>query len=63
MKIAQMVLIQRSLNQGDNIMQKLSCPQLNQVREDFNNRVEKKSILGKSKKIIWTYKRRYGKIQ
>ena len=57
-----MVLIQRSLSQGDNVMQKLSGPQLNQARDDFNNRVEKKSVLGKSKKIIWTYKRRYGNI-
>lgn len=50
------------MNQGDNIMQKLSGPQLNQARDDFNNRVEKKSVLGRSKKIIWTYKRRYGNI-
>ena len=50
------------MNQGDNIMQKLSGPQLNQARDDFNTRVEKKSILGKSKKIKWTYKRRYGNI-
>ncbi len=50
------------MNQGDNVMQKLSGPQLNQARDDFNNRVEKKSVLGRSKKIIWTYKRRYGNI-
>ena len=31
-------------------MQKTAGPQLNQAREDFNNRVSKKSMLGKSKK-------------
>jgi hypothetical protein len=43
-------------------MNKISGPQLNQVRDDFNNRVGKKSILGKTKKVIWTYRRRYSNI-
>jgi|TARA_R110000796_G_scaffold38699_6_gene97127 hypothetical protein len=41
------------------MMQKTAGPQLNQAREDFNNRVSKKSMLGKSKKIQWESKRRF----
>jgi len=32
--------------------------QLNTERENFNNRVGKKAILGRSKKIAWNQKRR-----
>ena len=34
-------------------MQKTAGPQLNQAREDFNKRVSRKSMLGKSKKVQW----------
>jgi len=33
--------------------------QLNGVRNEFNQRVEKKSYLGKANRIIWTKQRRY----
>jgi hypothetical protein len=34
-------------------------PQLNSLRTEFNNRVEKKMILGKGKRIIWNNTRRH----
>ena len=40
-------------------MQKTAGPQLNQAREDFNKRVSRKSMLGKSKKVQWESKRRF----
>ena len=41
---------------------KSAGPQLNQTRDDFNKRVGKKSMLGKSKKVQWSDKRRYRNI-
>lgn len=32
--------------------------QLNTERENFNDRVDKKAMLGKSKKVAWNKKRR-----
>ena len=43
-------------------MQKVSGPQLTQIREEFNLRVERKLILGKTKKIFWESKRRFSNI-
>lgn len=43
-------------------MQKASGPQLNQIRNDFNNRVSKKSMLGKTKRVLWANSRRYSSI-
>ena len=36
--------------------------QLNSARNEFNNRVESKSFLGKTKKIAWTGFRRFRSI-
>jgi len=33
--------------------------QLNSIRNDFNNRVDKKMILGNSKRISWNKTRRH----
>ena len=41
---------------------KSAGPQLNQTRDDFNKRVGKKSMLGKSKKEIWESRRRHSNI-
>lgn len=41
---------------------KSAGPQLNQTRDDFNKRVEKKSILGNTKKVIWNSRRRHSNI-
>lgn len=38
--------------------QKNGNNQLNSERESFNDRVEKKAMLGKSKKVAWDKKRR-----
>ena len=44
------------------MMQKTAGPQLNQVRDDFNKRVTRKAILGKTKKIQWEARRRFSNI-
>ena len=44
------------------MMQKTAGPQLNQARDDFNKRVGQKSILGKTKKVMWGNRRRYSNI-
>tara|TARA_R110001592_G_scaffold123076_4_gene330540 strand:- start:3959 stop:4090 length:132 start_codon:yes stop_codon:yes gene_type:complete len=43
-------------------MNNVSGPQLTQIREEFNLRVGKKLILGKSKKVYWESKRRFSNI-
>ena len=37
-------------------------PQLNSARNDFNDRVEAKSFLGRTKKVAWTGARRFRSI-
>jgi hypothetical protein len=44
------------------MIEKAAGPQLNQVRSDFNKRVTKKSMLGKTKKIQWEARRRFSNI-
>lgn len=39
-----------------------SGPQLNQIRSEFNDRVEAKSIIGKTKRVAWNNYRRYSSI-
>jgi len=43
-------------------MNKEANPQINQIREEFNNRVSKKNLLGKAKKVTWESKRRFSNI-
>jgi hypothetical protein len=44
------------------MIEKSSGPQLNQVRDDFNKRVGKKSMLGRTKKVQWEARRRFSNI-
>ena len=36
--------------------------QLNSIRNEFNNRVEAKSYLGRAKRVAWTVNRRFRSI-
>ena len=42
--------------------EKASGPQLNQLRDNFNELVSKKRMVGSTKRVIWKYKRRFGNI-
>jgi len=44
------------------MMEKSAGPQLNQPRNDFNKRVTKKAMLGRTKKIQWEARRRFSNI-
>ena len=39
-----------------------SGPQLNQLRDNFNNLVSKKRMMGSSKRVLWANKRRFSNI-
>jgi hypothetical protein len=39
--------------------QKNGNDQLNSIRNEFNNRIEKKLFLGKSNRVYWTNSRRF----
>jgi len=39
-----------------------SGPQLNQLRDNFNQLVSKKKMMGSSKRIVWASKRRFSNI-
>ena len=41
---------------------KASGPQLNQLRDNFNELVSKKRMVGSTKRVIWKSKRRFGNI-
>jgi hypothetical protein len=41
---------------------KNSGPQLNSVRDTYNELVSKKRMVGSTKRVIWQSKRRYGNI-
>jgi|TARA_R100001198_G_scaffold85623_1_gene59951 hypothetical protein len=44
------------------MIEKAAGPQLNQTRDDFNKRVGKKSMLGRTKKVQWEARRRFSNI-
>jgi hypothetical protein len=39
-----------------------SGPQLNQLRNNFNELVSKKRMIGSSKRVVWASRRRYSNI-
>ena len=42
--------------------EKASGPQLNSLRDNFNELVSKKRMVGSTKRVIWKSKRRFGNI-
>ncbi len=41
---------------------KASGPQLNSLRDNFNELVSKRRMVGSTKRVIWQSKRRFGNI-
>jgi len=42
--------------------ERASGPQLNQLRDNYNDLVSKKRMAGSTKRVVWQSKRRFGNI-
>jgi len=42
--------------------ERASGPQLNSLRDNFNDLVSKKRMIGSTKRVVWKSKRRFGNI-